>query len=89
MVGGTDRFRAERGKIVVMTAANRTLVFATSNQYLIRWNMDSGEPPEEFNLAKKINNHRVERLFLDPSGSHLIIVTSNASSGAENFICIL
>ena len=81
----TDRVRADRGKIVVMTAANRTLIFATSNQYLIRWNMDSGEEPEEFNLMKKVGNHNIERLFLDPSGSHLIIVASNASSGAENF----
>lgn len=81
----TDRVRADRSKIVVMTAANRTLVFVTSNQYLIRWNMDSGEAPEEFNLMKKVGNHNIERLFLDPSGSHLIIVASNSSSGAENF----
>jgi vacuolar protein sorting-associated protein 18 len=76
----TDSVRQSKGNILVMTAANRTLIFATSNQRIVRWSMNSGEPAEEFDVSKKCGGN-IERLFLDPTGSHLIIACNNS----ENF----
>jgi vacuolar protein sorting-associated protein 18 len=76
----TPSVKRSKGRILVMTAANRTLVFATSNQCVVRWTMNSGQPPEEFDVSKKCGS-TIERLFLDPTGSHLII----ACKDSENF----
>lgn len=59
--------------IVQLVVGNNHLVMALTNNVLIRINLLQPQELEEVDLARYSQNGTVYKLFLDPSGQHLIV----------------
>ena len=57
-----------------LVVANNNIVMAMANKTLIRIDRESGGGrPEEIDLTKTVSAAKISSLFLDPTGSHLLI----------------
>jgi len=71
-----------------VVVANNNIVLAMANKVLVRIDMDkaragvSGGKPEEIDLKKSLNigGAKISSLFLDPTGSHLLIAMKSDGS---------
>lgn len=63
--------------ILQFVSSNNTLCIATDNSQIQRWNIDSDE--QTFIVLPKTSKQteQVRKLFLDPSGHHLIVSTTS------------
>ena len=59
--------------ILELVVSNNRLVLALANHLLIRINLLQPQDLEELDLSKYCANGRIYKVFLDPSGSHLIV----------------
>jgi vacuolar protein sorting-associated protein 18 len=67
--------------ITNLCVANDWLVILMSNQLLFRLNLKQPDKQSEVFLEKFITGQRVSNMFLDPTGSHLILSLTPKSSG--------
>lgn len=67
--------------ISFLSVANDQLVVFMSNQLLFRLNLKHPDKQSEVFLEKFITGQRVSNIFLDPTGSHLLLSLSPKTSG--------
>jgi vacuolar protein sorting-associated protein 18 len=67
--------------IVHLCVSNDWLVILMSNQLLFRLNLKQPDKQSEVFLEKFITGQRVSKMFLDASGSHLLLALTPKSSG--------
>lgn len=67
--------------ITYLSVANDWLVIFMSNQLLFRLNLKQPDKQSEVFLEKFITGQRVSNMFLDPTGSHLLLTLTPKSSG--------
>lgn len=68
--------------IIQLCVANDWLVVLMSNMLLFRLNLKQPDKQSEVSL-EFIVGQRVSNMFLDPTGSHLLIATTPKSSGYQ------
>jgi vacuolar protein sorting-associated protein 18 len=69
--------------------ANDWLVILMSNQLLFRLNLKQPDKQSEVFLEKFIAGQRVSKMFLDPTGTHLLISLTSKTSGYSNELMYL
>ena len=65
----------EQGSILALSAGSDVLCIGTSNNFLIRWNVESSEI-DAVQLSKRVDD-RIHRVFIDPFGHHCLISMAN------------
>ncbi|XP_037069600.1 vacuolar protein sorting-associated protein 18 homolog [Pollicipes pollicipes] len=58
-----------------LVVANNQLVIAMASKTLLRIDLLNPETPQEVDLARDTAGSRLQHLFLDPSGAHLLVAT--------------
>ena len=61
----------EHGSIIALSAGSDVLCIGTSNNYLVRWNVESSEV-DPIQLSKRLDE-RIHRVFMDPFGHHCLV----------------
>lgn len=64
-----------------LCVANDCLVILMSNQLLFRLNLKQPDKQSEVFLEKFITGQKVNRMFIDPTGTHLLLALVPKSSG--------
>lgn len=67
--------------IVHLAVANDWLVVYMTNQLVFRLNIKQTDKQSEIFLDKYLTGQRVLKMFLDPTGSHLLLTLTPKSSG--------
>ena len=69
-------------RITSLAASAGTLVIATSDHRLLRWNLDSSPEPDDVALrgGSQTESSAVHKVFLDPTGSHTIVTMDNGDN---------
>lgn len=67
--------------IVHLSVSNDWLVILMANQMLFRLNLKQPDMQSEVFLEKFITGQRVSKMFLDPTGNHLLLALTPKSSG--------
>lgn len=76
-------------QIVHLCVSNDWLVILMSNQLLFRLNLKHPDKQSEVFLEKFITGQRVAKMFLDPTGSHLLLALTPKSSGYSSELMYL
>eukprot|EP01041_Mallomonas_annulata_P005296 gene5296-10590_t len=73
----TSTTRKGPRSISQLLLSNNILVISTSDCSILRWNIDSGGDLEEIEVSRK-SEDTISKIFLDPTGNHLIISLNNS-----------
>lgn len=63
-------------RITHVAIANKNLVFVQANGILFRMNLNNPQQCNETPLNKYISNFKITNLFVDPTGTHVLIALS-------------
>jgi hypothetical protein len=72
-----------------LSVANDWLVIMMSNQLLFRLNIKQPDKQSEVFLEKFITGQRISKMFLDPTGNHLLLSLVPKSSGYSSDLMYL
>ena len=65
----------EHGSITSLAAGSDVLAIGTSNNYLVRWSVESSDI-DVLHLSKRVDE-RIHRVFIDPFGHHILVSMAN------------
>ncbi|KAG0207106.1 hypothetical protein BGX28_001582 [Mortierella sp. GBA30] len=67
-------------KLSAMAVSNNILFMALETMHLLRIDLDKAQEVEDIEIPRRVSEGRIYKMFLDPTGRHLVITTETGDN---------